>query len=204
MSERYIVIPGWDTFQHRDAARALVPTWIKVYTELMAKEEFLELSFHMRGVLVSLWLEYAASKRQLRDNTVTLTRRLGHRVTRPDLDRLSRAGFLTFSASMPASNHASLEKKREEKRSLLRDQRSASTATAEREIHRTENGRGNGWIDNLGQYTGCRYVRGEFAITAKYDPLGTEPPPQNWPHERPTRDEIRKALAEQDEVDVLA
>ena len=115
-AERWIVIPGWEKFQHRDAARALIPTWIKVYTELMSKDGFFELSFHCRGVLLSLWLEYATSKRQLRDSTVSLTRRLGQRVTTRDLESLNRAGFIEFSASRPASTRASRVAVLEEKR----------------------------------------------------------------------------------------
>lgn len=108
MSEdRWIVIPKWDEFQHRDMARSSVPPWIKTYTKLMGDDDFLSLSFHLRGVLVSLWLEYATARRQLRDSTVALTRRLGQRVTTRDLETLNHAGFITFSASRPASSFAS-------------------------------------------------------------------------------------------------
>jgi len=96
--ERWVVIPGWDRFQHykdRD------PPWIKLYTDLIHNEEWLGLTCHQRGVLVSLWVEYAASGRQLRGNTATLTRRLGDRVTNRTLERLRQAGFVEFSASKP-------------------------------------------------------------------------------------------------------
>jgi hypothetical protein len=105
MSEpRYIVIPNWDGpdgFQHY---RDRDPIWIKNYRALMAKDEYLELSFHVRGILHGLWLEYAASDRQLSDNTVTLSRRLGGRVTRRDLESLNHAGFIHFSASKPLAH----------------------------------------------------------------------------------------------------
>lgn len=107
MTDGWIVIPRWDEFQHRDMARSTVPPWIKLYTKLMGDDEFRALSFHRRGILVSLWLEYAAARRQLRGGTLTLTRRLGQRVTRADIDSLSRAGFIEVSASRPAGNHAS-------------------------------------------------------------------------------------------------
>ena len=120
MSDPWIVIPEWEHFQHRDAARVVVPTWIKLYTELLSKDEFYELSFHLRGMLVSLWIEYARSKRQLRGSTSALSRRLGHRVTRRDLAALEATGLLAFSASKPASSdastNASVEERREEKR----------------------------------------------------------------------------------------
>lgn len=101
----WIVIPGWDEFQHRDVMRTKnVPPWIKAYTRLLSDDEYLDLSHHLRGVLLGLWLEYARSTRQLRDSTVALTRRLGQRVTRRDLESLNDAGFIAFSASKPASS----------------------------------------------------------------------------------------------------
>lgn len=52
----------------------------------------------------------------------------------------------------------------------------------------------SGWVDNLSQYTGCRYTRGEHSIHAVYDPLGTEFPPTDWPYQRPTKQEVVAAL----------
>ena len=113
--ERWIVVEKWDGpggFQHytdRD------PIWIKNYRDLLAKEEYLTLSFNRRGILHGLWLEYAASNRAIRERTVTLTRRLGQRVTRADLEALNDAGWITFSASKPLApryHNASLEENR--------------------------------------------------------------------------------------------
>lgn len=116
--ELWIVIPHWEEFQHRDVTRSdNVPYWIKAYTKLLSDDDFLDLSHHLRGVLFGLWLEYARSTRQLRDSTVALTRRLGQRVTRRDLETLSHAGFIAFSASKPPAARqqpASLEEKRTE------------------------------------------------------------------------------------------
>jgi hypothetical protein len=116
--EQWLVMDRWDDFQHPDATRTGVPPWIKTYTRLLANDEFLTLSHHLRGVLLGLWLEYATARRQLRDSTVALSRRLGHRVTTHDLEALNHAGFIHFSASKPASNLASKparpEKRREE------------------------------------------------------------------------------------------
>ena len=100
----WIVIPKWDEFQHRDMARSSVPPWIKTYTKLMGDDDFLDLSFHLRGILVSLWLEYAAARRQLRGSPSRLSRRLGKRITARDIESLYHAGFIGFSASKPASN----------------------------------------------------------------------------------------------------
>lgn len=116
--ELWIVIPHWEEFQHRDVSRSdNVPPWIKAYTKLLSDDDFLDLSHHLRGVLLGLWLEYARSTRQLRDSTVTLTRRLGQRVMTRDLQSLNDAGFITFVASKPLAARqqtASLEEIRVE------------------------------------------------------------------------------------------
>jgi hypothetical protein len=120
---RYIVIENWDGatgFQHY---KDRTPLWIKNYTELMSRDTYLDLTFHQRGVLHGLWLEYARARRQLPDSTVTISRRLGHRVTRATLDALNHAGFITFSASKPLADRyqdSSLEKNRGEKKELSR------------------------------------------------------------------------------------
>lgn len=119
--ERWIVIPNWDSneenghqgFQHykdRD------PYFIKNYRSLLSKDEYLELTFHQRGVLHGLWLEYAASNRQIRDSTLTVTRRLGQRVTRTTLDALNHAGFIAYSASRPLAPRYPREEKEKEKK----------------------------------------------------------------------------------------
>lgn len=118
MSDQWIVIPKWDGpkgFQHykdRD------PTWIKNYRQLLASDEYRDLSLHQRGILHGLWLAYAASNRQLRLNTLALSRRLGQTVKTQDLERLNHAGFIRFSASKPRARRydaAKPEKIREEK-----------------------------------------------------------------------------------------
>ncbi len=115
LSDGYIHIVKWDTHQHRDAARAEVPTWIKTHTRLLSDDNYLDLSPHCRAVLHGLWLEYARSRCQLTANTASLSRRLGLRVSSRQLESLNDAGFITFSAS----KHASLEEKREEKKEQL-------------------------------------------------------------------------------------
>jgi len=103
MSDMWIVIPNWDGpegFQHykkRD------PSWIKTYVKLLHKDEYLDLTLHQRGLLHGLWITYARNDRQVRDSTATLTRQLGQRVMRRDLEALNHAGFIEFSASKPLS-----------------------------------------------------------------------------------------------------
>jgi hypothetical protein len=95
----YIWIPNWDGpdgFQHY---KSRDPIWIKNYTRLLSHDAYGALSYHLRGILHSIWLEYATSSRQLRGDTLTLTRRLGHRVMTRDLEALNRAGFIELVAS---------------------------------------------------------------------------------------------------------
>jgi hypothetical protein len=50
------------------------------------------------------------------------------------------------------------------------------------------------YVHGLASYTGCRRVRGEHGAGHKYDPLGKDRPPPDWPHERPTHAEVAEAL----------
>ena len=68
----------------------------------------------------------------------------------------------------------------------------------------TRTSRPRGWIDNLSSYTGCRAIRGDYGFGHKYDPLGTDRPPMDWPHPRPTPHEIGTALDEIERLAVLA
>ena len=43
------------------------------------------------------------------------------------------------------------------------------------------------------RYTGCRQTLGSHGLGYVADPLGTDVPPPDWPHPRPTRAEIAAA-----------
>jgi len=107
MPERWIVIPRWEEHQHRDAARTTVPTWIKFFTRLLHDDAYLDLTGNRRAILHGLWIEYASARRQLALSTRSLSQRLNLKVTMRDLEALHHAGFIEFSASKPASSHAS-------------------------------------------------------------------------------------------------
>jgi hypothetical protein len=47
----------------------------------------------------------------------------------------------------------------------------------------------------LRRYTGCRRTRGTHGLGWKHDPLGTDPPPPDWPHDKPTLEEVLAARA---------
>ena len=58
ISEQWIVVPGWDKFQHyKDRA----PPWIKLYTELNSRADWLGLGVAERGLLCTIWVEYSRS-----------------------------------------------------------------------------------------------------------------------------------------------
>jgi hypothetical protein len=96
-----IWIRNWDRFQHRDVLRGEgAPPWIKNYTRQLSDDDYLDLTFHQRGILHGLRLEFARAGGQLYDNTATLSRRLGHRVMRRDLDALVHAGFIEIFGSI--------------------------------------------------------------------------------------------------------
>lgn len=110
MSDGYIHVVGWDKFQH---GKGREYPWIKDYIGQLHKDEYLSLSAHLRGILHDIRLIYAASHRQVRDNTATLHRQLGYRVMRRDIERLCDAGFITISASSVLAQSRE-EKSREE------------------------------------------------------------------------------------------
>jgi len=41
--------------------------------------------------------------------------------------------------------------------------------------------------------TGCREIRGSHSSRCEFDPLGTDQPPHDWPHPRPTYEQILEA-----------
>ena len=86
MTDGWIVIPNWDKFQHY---KNRGPVWIKLYTELRDRDEWRHLTLAARGLLASIWIEYAA-----RDCQATYLRRTcGNRPESPQ----TYLGFVTGS-----------------------------------------------------------------------------------------------------------
>jgi hypothetical protein len=198
VSERYIDIVGWDRFQHKDIWRKSGgrPPWIKNYTRLLHDDRYLSLTMNQRGVLHGLWLMYASGGRSVNE---TLARRLlstnktEARHWRGSIESLRNAGFIEVSSqSTRAPVAPRVEESREEESTYVLSGEKPKTRTpTEAEIVAAREARENaGWVDDLGQYTGCRYVRGEVGIHAVYDPLGKEFPPSDWPYQRPTKQEV--------------
>jgi hypothetical protein len=93
-----IHVRNWEKFQHADVAKRKhgTPPWIRVYTELLSREEFRSLTMPQRGLLVSLWIEYARSPSGLPADTERLAQRLDAKVEKRSLEVLRAAGFIEF------------------------------------------------------------------------------------------------------------
>lgn len=103
--DRWIVIPGWEKFQHRDTGRhARGLAWIKDYTDQLNKDAYRALTFHQRGLLRDIRLSYALTRGQLGASPKLLGRRLGATVKLRDLQALVDAGLIAISASRPPAN----------------------------------------------------------------------------------------------------
>jgi len=120
----WIIVPNWERFQHykdRD------PSWIKVYTSLLHNDDWLALTDAQKGLLLTIWLEFASAHRSLRVSRLpTLSRPVNVART---LKSLSDAGFIELSASKPLALTRSREK--EKRREEKKDRAHAKRPTAE-------------------------------------------------------------------------
>ena len=190
----WISVSDWRRFQHYDPSKRQ-PPWIKTYTDLLHDDGYLSLSAAERSVLHGIWLVYASSRCRAKFEPRSLSHRLSMRVRQEHLDALVQAGFITevASATLAEGYHDASPRAR------------ASEVEVEKEVNTppTPPQGGNGFHPeriSVKGYTGCRIVRGEFGMSVKYDPLGKDRPPSDWPHDKPTRDEIRNALKERQAV----
>lgn len=96
-NDRWIVVPNWDRFQHYGDRG---PVWIKVYLSLNSDDDWLHLSCAARGLLTTIWVEYARSNARVRQENI---RRLcGSSAREKHWEELNHAGFIQFSASKPS------------------------------------------------------------------------------------------------------
>jgi hypothetical protein len=130
MDDRWIVVRNWDKFQHYTDR---TPVWIKLYTNLNSEDEWLNLSLSDRGLLVSIWCEYARSKGQLR--VLSLAKSVGLRPHYAHLyrhlERLNHAGFIHLVASKPLAQRRE-ENKKKELRAITPKPKPAETANVQR------------------------------------------------------------------------
>ena len=158
----WIVIPNWEKFQHyqdRDAP------WIKVYVRLNSDDDWLAMSTALRGVLTTIWLEYARSDGQLRVGRVMEL--CGKSARSAHIHALVRQGFITVSASKPLALARSREKRfrREEKNYPVaaREKAKPALTAAEQAIERlVRNGVINDIIDLEAEIAGL-HINGNAA-----------------------------------------
>lgn len=114
MSNQWIIVPNWDRFQHY---KDRVPNWIKLYTaELDRDPDWEAMSAGCRGALVTIWIQYALSKGQLRCEVVSKS--LGRSYKVAYLESLNDAGFIELAASKPVGLTRSRERSTEREKNL--------------------------------------------------------------------------------------
>jgi hypothetical protein len=79
---------------------------------------------------------------------------------------------------------------------VLEKLREGNDDPAERPSNRR---RAQDWIDRNGWPTGVRLRRGSHGFQEVQDVLGTERRPSDWPHPKPTFDDVARALATADQ-----
>jgi hypothetical protein len=149
LSEGWIVIPNWKRFQHYSDRN---PVWLKLYMSLRNKDEWRQLTLAQRGLLVSIWLEYAAGNTQLRTSDIPSL--VLQKLPRNSLRSLSDAGLIRIVASKPLAR-ARVEKEKD----------------LPKKVSKKEPG---------SKLTGWRFVRGSHGVTYVKDPAGTDQPPAGY------------------------
>lgn len=144
----WVVIPGWDKFQHYHDRR---PVWIKDYPDQLDRDEYRALVPTARALLQDVRRLCALSDGVVRRDTVAA--RVGMRVKREHWDSLVNAGFVEFSASKPLA--------------LAR-----ARGETEEEPPKSPNTK-----PRKSRVTGWRVVRGSHGQTTIPDPSGTDPAP---------------------------
>lgn len=99
VDDRTISIPGWEKFQHYKKRR---PPWIKLHTDLLHRDEYLDLSGFDRAVLHGLWLmaaENAHDTPTIAVRHVSSTLAMRANSVHAAIERLNHAGFIHVSAS---------------------------------------------------------------------------------------------------------
>lgn len=117
--KRFIVIPSWEKFQHRDVWKKSGgrPPWIKNYTQLIHKDEYTDLTLSQRGLLHGIWLLYASSGQEVSEDTcrrLLCTNKGESRHLLGNLRALSDAGLIDISS------HPEKSREEESKKTLAR------------------------------------------------------------------------------------
>jgi hypothetical protein len=106
----YIYIKGWEDFQHPDAVRSKHMPWLKLYTDLLGNDDWLELRPVDRVLLMGVWMltsRYGNGRVNADTKWLCAQLKIDWSGRYRGLERLSDAGFIQVLASKAASRHAS-------------------------------------------------------------------------------------------------
>jgi hypothetical protein len=156
VSDDWIVIPGWDKFQ---VYKYRNPPKIFLHTELIHRDDWLDLSDAAKGLLTLIWLEYAAANGQLKVSRLPTGARQSYR--RVSLEALNDAGFIELSARKP-----------EGLRARARETETEAETDSSKSPHKKKPRGVTGW----------RLVKGSHGISHVPDPFGTDRPPADAPN----------------------
>jgi hypothetical protein len=92
----WIVARNFDRFQHYHDRS---PIWIKCYTDLLHDDDWTGLTAFQRGVLMTIWLEYASSDGLL--SLRALRAAEDERIPTATLDTLAEAGWIRLVDERP-------------------------------------------------------------------------------------------------------
>ena len=145
---QWIVIPGWDKFQHYKDRR---PPWLKDYVDQIDRDEYRALSPTARALLPDVRRLYALGDGVVRREGAGT--RLGMKLRREHWEELSDAGFIEIRSSKPHPLRYARDRDR--------DRPSKSSNNKPRGA----------------RVTGWRIVRGSHGMTTIPDPNGTDPAP---------------------------
>ena len=183
----WIVVPNWDKYQsYKDRE----PKWIKLHLALNSDDDWLGITIAERGMLTTIWVEYARSRGQLRVGKVMQL--CGKSARSKHVTSLSHAGFIRIVGTKPLAHARSREEKKNksknplppsEKGDLSNDLKPGGKHLSAKELRR---------------YTGCSFRRGSHGTSYIQDVLGTDKPPADWPHPPPSRKEVELHLEFQD------
>ena len=138
-SDGWIVVPNWDKFQHYSDTQ---PVWIKLYTDLAHRDEWCHLTLAERGLLCSLWLEFALSNGQLRVDDVT--KKVMALSRRRHLDSLQAAGFIEIVSRRPPELRARAKRREEKEKDSPKGSQAKTVDNSEAQRRKAK-----AWIDNV-------------------------------------------------------
>ena len=106
----YIYVKNWTRFQHPDALRSGHMPWLKLHTDLLGNDAWLDLSAEDRCLLQTIWMltaRYGYGRVSADQRWLMSQAKLPYGPRSRNLERLNHAGFITIRASKAASKKAS-------------------------------------------------------------------------------------------------